>query len=282
MIDKSKYDNIEIPDELDSVINSAITEGKYLRRKNKARVIMKKIGTVAAIFVISVISILNVSPVFAKAVYEIPVLGDLCRVLTFREYHFEDEIKYIDVKIPKIENTGKTDLEQRVNLEIQNVMNECIKENETIAKDYYEAFVETGGKPEDFIPIGITVDYEIKCINEQYVSFVVSQYQTAFNAYNHTLYYNIDLESGRIFTLRDWYGNNYREIVANSIENTIAGWSTEQKEMLWEDLSIIDLISENTDFYINQDNQIVVVFEKYEASVGAAGSLEFPIQEIEH
>lgn len=282
MLDKSQYDNIEIPDELESVVKNAIKESKHLKRNKKARLIVKKLGTVAAAFVICVITFLNASPIFAQAAYEIPVIGDLCRILTFREYHFEDEIKYIDVKIPKIENTGKTDLEQRVNLEIQNIIQERVAENETIAKEYYEAFVETGGKPEEFIPMGIIVDYEIKCINEQYVSFVVSQYQTTFHDYNYTLYYNFDLESGRNFTLKDWYGNNYREIVADSIENTIADWSIEQKEMLWEDISIIDLISENTNFYINQDNQIVVVFEKYEAAVGAAGSLEFPIHATEH
>ena len=142
------------------------------------------------------------------------------------------------------------------------------------------AIIETGGKPEEFIPIGITVDYDIKCIKEKYVSFVISQYETAFNAYNHEIYYNIDLESERIFTLKDWYGNDYKEIVSESIESTISGWTDEQKELLWDDISIIDLISENTDFYINQNNQVVVVFERYEAACGAAGSLEFTIEPV--
>ena len=74
-------------------------------------------------------------------------------------------------------------------------------------------------------------------------------------------------------------GNDYKEIVAESIQNTIAGWTDAQKEMLWDDIAIIDLISEDTDFYINQNNQIVVVFEQYEVAYGAAGTLEFTIQE---
>ena len=147
-----------------------------------------------------------------------------------------------------------------------------------MAKEYYEAFIETGGKPEDFIPIGITVEYDVKCINDRYASFVISQYETAFNAYNHEIYYNIDLERGRILTLKDWFGNDYRNIVSESIENVINSWSDEQKKILWDDLSVIDLISENTDFYINQDGRIVVVFPKYEAAYGAAGALEFTIQ----
>lgn len=278
MIDKSDYKNIEIPDELDAVINGAILEGKRRNRNDRMIRVFKKASVTAAVFAVSFIALLNLSPTAAYAAYQIPVIGDLCRIVTFREYHLEDDIKYIDAKIPQIENTGKSDLEKRVNLEIQKKINDCITENEKMAKEYYKAFIETGGKPEDFIPVGITVNYDIKCINEKYVSFVISQYETAFHAYNHEIYYNLDLESGRIFTLKDWYGNDYKKIVSESIENTIAGWSDEKKEMLWSDISMIDLISEDTDFYIDQDDQIVVVFAPYELAYGAAGALEFVIQ----
>lgn len=278
MIDKSDYKNIEIPDELDAVINGAILEGKRRNRNDRMIRVFKKASVTAAVFAVSFIALLNLSPTAAYAAYQIPVIGDLCRIVTFREYHLEDDIKYIDAKIPQIENTGKSDLEKRVNLEIQKKINDCITENEKMAKEYYEAFIETGGKPEDFIPVGITVNYDIKCINEKYVSFVISQYETAFHAYNHEIYYNLDLESGRVFTLKDWYGNDYKKIVSESIENTIAGWSDEKKEMLWSDISMIDLISEDTDFYIDQDDQIVVVFAPYELAYGAAGALEFVIQ----
>lgn len=278
MIDKSDYKNIEIPEELDAVVNGAIAEGKRLRKRKKIIPIWGKIAATAAVFVFCFVALLNLSPAVAEAANKMPIIGNLCRVLTFREYHFEDNIKYIDAKIPKIKYSGKSDLERRVNLEIQQKINDCLSENEEIAKDYYEAFIETGGKPEDFIPIGITVDYEIKCANEEYVSFVISQYETSFNAYNHEFYYNIDLESGKVLTLKDLYGNEYKEIAAESIESTIDIWNDEQKEMLWNDISISDLISENTDFYINENNQIIIVFEKYEVAYGAAGAIEFVIE----
>ena len=58
----------------------------------------------------------------------------------------------------------------------------------------------------------------------------------------------------------------------------IASWDEAKQALLWDDLSIAGLISENTDFYINSDGQIVVVIGKYEAAAGAAGTLEFVIQ----
>lgn len=276
MVDTSKYREIEIPETLDSVVREAIEEGLQSKRR---RNMLGRAACFAAAFVLCFVSLLNLSPVFAEAVYSIPVLGDLCRILTFQEYRFEDEIKYIDAEIPQIENTGKTDLEKRVNLEIQKIVNDYLRDGEARAKEYYEAFVATGGTPEDFVPVGITIDYEIKHISPRYASFVISEYETNFSSYASYVYYNIDLESGRILTLKDWYGNDYRQIVADSISETIAGWDDQQKAMLWDDLSVIDLISENTDFYLNESGQVVVVFEKYEAACGSAGALEFVIRD---
>lgn len=277
MIDKSRYEEIEIPEELDEVVHSAIAEGLAKRRRNEIAALSKKFGSAAAVFLLCTVTALNLSPAFAAAACELPVVGDLCRVFLFREYHVEDEIKYIDARIPQIENTGKTELEIRVNQEIQKIIHECLVESEGRAEEYYDAFLATGGDPEEFVPVGITVDYEVKYISPEYASFVVSQYESRFSSYKCDLYYNIDLEVGRIITLKDWFGPDYRQIIADSIEASIREWSEEQRSVLWEPLSIIDLISEDTNFYFNEDGQVVVVIEKYEAAHGAAGSLEFPI-----
>lgn len=275
MIDKSNYDNIRIPNKLDSVVHSAIDEA--LSSKKRFTVLKKVLCTAAALFAAAV-SMLNLSPSFAQAVSSIPVISDLCSVFTFREYHFEDDIKYIDVKIPQISNTGKSELEKRVNLEIQKVINDCVEENEARAKEYYDAFVATGGDPEDFHPVGILVDYEVKSVNEDYVSFVVWECESAFSTYTQYFYYNIDLENGAVITLKDYFGSDYREKVTQSVEKSIAEWDEDEKYIFFDDISIYDLINENRSFYINEEGKIVVVFDKYEIACGAAGVLEFVIE----
>lgn len=277
MIDKSAYNRIEIPDNLDAAVQEAVAEG--LSRRRGARVLrgFKKAGAVAALFTICVVSALNLSPAFAAAACELPVVGGLCQVLLFREYHAADEIRYIDVQIPQIETADNSELEARVNQEIRSRVQACMNAGEVRAREYYDAFLETGGDPEDFVPLGLTVTYETKYISQECVSFVVSQHETRFAAYNSNFYYNIDLETGAAITLENWFGPHYREIVAESIEASIAGWSEEQRSMLWDDLSIVDLISEDTSFYFNSDGQVVVVIEKYKAACGAAGELEFTI-----
>lgn len=277
MIDKTGYNGIEIPESLDAVVKEAIAEGQAKRHRTRVLHMLRRAGSAAAIFAVCIITAINLSPTFAAAACELPAVGGLCRILLFREYHAEDPIRYVDAEIPQLENTDKPELEARVNQEIRKVVQQYVTESEARSKAYYDAFVETGGDPEDFVPLGITVDYETKYIGQEYVSFVVSQRETRFDAYNFDYYYNIDLESGEKITLRDWFGPQYRQIVAESIEATIAGWSEEQRSILWDDLSIADLISEDTNFYLNQAGQIVVVIEKYQAAYGAAGDLEFTI-----
>lgn len=126
MIDKSGYENIEIPGELDQVVQDALAEGLEQRRKNRVRDLSRRLGPMAAVFLLCTVTALNISPTFAAAACDLPVVGGLCQVFLFREYHKEDDIKYIDAKIPQIKNTGKTELEQRINQEIQKAVYDCL------------------------------------------------------------------------------------------------------------------------------------------------------------
>lgn len=274
-MNKSKYDKLKIPKKLSSVVNNAIETG--LKEERKRMKIYKKVVGIAAVIIMTFILPLNTIPSYAKAVSQIPIIRELAKIFTFREYHFEDEIKYIDARIPKFTYDGKSDLEKRVNQEISKMVNEELKNAENNAKEYYDAFIATGGDKKDFMPIGIKIDYKIKCITEKQVSFVITKSETFASAYSVEYFYNIDMESGRYVTVKDLLGNEYKRIVVQNMKKTISNWNQEQKELLFEDIKIEDFVNENMNFYINEQNQIVVVFDKYEIGVGAAGRLEFPI-----
>ena len=273
----SMLPNPEIPTELNSIVENAMIEGEY---RNAQQFPRKKYHLGLKLIVacsIVLIVMLNISPVVAKTMHNIPVVGTIFKFFTFREYHFEDDIKYIDVKIPEFTNTGKSDLEERINKEIQYFIHEEVKSSEQDAQDYYEAFIQTGGKKEDFIPLGITVDYKVYCSSEDIVSFSISKYETAFNAYNSKKFYNIDMRTGKYLTIKDYLGNDYKKIVLNGINAEIANWPQEKKESLWQGLDFTKLVSENMNFYIDQEKNPVVVFDKYEIAYGSQGEISFTI-----
>lgn len=275
MIDHSLYDNIQIPQELSSVVEDAISCG--LGTQPRRRHPWRAVACISAAMAACLVLLLNLSPTVAAGACSLPVVGDVCRIFVFREYHTQDDIKYIDAVIPQIENTGKSELEQRVNLYIQQLIQNCLDESEARAKEYYEAYVATGGDPADFHPIGITVDYEVKYLSPQYVSLHICHYETAIAAYQTDYYYTLDLESEKMLTLKDWFGNDYKQIVADSIRRTISTWNAEDQRELWTDITLEDLITEQRSFYLNEEGQAVVVFDKYELACGAAGRPEFVI-----
>lgn len=273
----SKHNDVEIPDELSIVVEKAINEGEVLRNKKKHGLFFIKVSKFALICLLIVVCMLNISPAFAKTMKEIPVAGEIFNFFTFREYHYEDEIKYVDIKVPEFVNTGKSKLEKKVNKEIKYYVNKEVEDSEKIIKEYYDAFISTGGKEEDFHPVELTVDYAIYQMNNEVVSFSISKYDNTFNAYNTKNFYNIDMKSGDYLTIKDYLGDDYKEEAVNAINKEIESWTDERKDLLWKDLNIYDLIDENTKFYIDENMNAVIVFEKYEIAVGAAGEIEFTI-----
>ncbi|MGI5894675.1 MAG: DUF3298 domain-containing protein [Candidatus Merdivicinus sp.] len=280
-MDKKQYEQIPIPEHLPQAVEEAIETAKEKRRSSSSpRVwISRSVGMAAAVAACFFV-LVNANPVFAETMRDIPVIGALCRVFTMEEYQISDNKKLIDVRMPNLDSTGKPELEARVNLEISRIIHEEIQHAEQRAEEYFEAFVATGGDPDEFHPIAITVDYEVKSITERYASFVIWKYEALASSYTEYYFYNIDLETGKILTLRDLLGPDYQQIGAEAVEEGKQNLSEDQKQMLFEDVDPADYIDDGTDFYINSDGKIVLVFEKYELAAGAAGALEFPISEV--
>ncbi|MEG2720884.1 MAG: hypothetical protein RR914_06115, partial [Oscillospiraceae bacterium] len=77
---KEAYDNIEIPTELDFVVNAAVN---YKVSRNNW---IKYVASACAGMIFVFILLLNTSPVVAAAAQEIPVIGNICKVFTFVKY----------------------------------------------------------------------------------------------------------------------------------------------------------------------------------------------------
>lgn len=273
---RARYQAQETPEELSLAVRAAIREGDRLRKHR--RVLRRSLATALASCACFVL-LVNGSPSFAQAVYEVPVLGSLARIFTVTEYTINDEERVIDVRLPALENTGHTDLEQQINQEISTRIQAVIDAAEARARETKEAYVATGGDPDDYMPVIIDVDYEVKCQNEQYLSFVVTETETRASAYTEFYTYNIDLETGKELSLRDLLGPNWMETVNTQVEAEIARRAQDPDNIYWtEEQGGFQGIEEDQPFYLNADGLPVVVFEKYEIAPGSMGSQEFVIQ----
>ena len=161
----------------------------------------------------------------------------------------------------------------RINQEIFDLCNQFADDALRRAEEYRTAFLETGGTPEEWEEhdLKITVSYEIKQQNSDYISFVIRGTENWTNAYNESKYYNLDLNTGIIVTLKDMLGDDYARLVNETIREQIEERQKAGETFFTEEEGGFSGITEDTKFYINGNNRAVIVFEKYEIAPGSAG-----------
>lgn len=233
------------------------------------------IGT-AVVFTVFVGAV-NMSPVFANSIQGVPVLGSLARVLSVNTYARTEADKSISVNQP-IVNDELAD----INTEIEKAIEDYKKSADKDIAEYKDAYISTGGTEEKFKAkdIQVVVNHEIKSQNENYLSFVLTMYQSWNASFAQYKYYNLDAKTGKEIELSDLLGENYIDSVNKSVKEQIASQTSASADPIYFEKGKggFETINEDTNFYINEAGNPVIVFAKYEIAAGAYGRPEFEIK----
>ncbi|HEY5586054.1 MAG TPA: DUF3298 domain-containing protein, partial [Ruminiclostridium sp.] len=223
--------------------------------------------------------VVNVNFAFAQSVYNIPVIGQIAKVFTFRVYEKANDTYKLKAEIPTLSDIPDKNFEEVVNKEINTKLDAAMAEATVRADEAKKAFIDTGGKEEEFIPIKIKVNYEIKHNLDGVLSFVINKTETTAAAYNERTFYNIDIVKGSNITLTELHGENYVEKINDIIKLEMAQKEKESPNYYFQGDMGFKTISANQKFYINESGNTVIVFEKYEIAPGAMGPQEFEIKD---
>lgn len=269
------YMQTELPEELPGVVEAALRRGE--RRAKAKRRTWRIVSPLAAAFAVFTL-VLNTVPTFASAMYEVPVLGEVCRVLTVRSYHYEDETKNVDIEIPAIDvELGDADWAESVNRLIEATIEYEVAQSEQRAEEYYDAFISTGGTPEDYHAIGIEVDYEVYYASEDVLSFAVIKTETLASAYETFHYYNYDLRIGQELTAEDLAGQAWREKAKAALTELMA--DPAEGAVYWElDDEALDAAIDGAQLRLSSTGEPVLVFQKYSIGPGSMGRPEITLK----
>lgn len=276
---KKRYEETEIPQELAERIQVEIrrAEGKRRRVRLWNRGLRGGMAAAAAGAVLFTTA-LNTSTAFAESAGQLPVIGAVARVLTFRAYETETDDLKISVEIPSIEMISQefAGLEQSVNEEIYQLCEQYAAEAQARAEEYRQAFLDTGGTQEEWEAhqIEIKVWYEVKSQTEDYLSLAVMGSENWTSAYNETRYYNFDLKDGKLVTLEDILGEGYQDKVNAEIRRQME----ERKQNGAVFFDDFEGIPQDMPFYLNEEGNPVIVFAAYEIAPGSEGTQEFEIK----
>ena len=288
---KNIYDHIVVPEELDARLRATLENIPETKKKVSIVPLVRWTATAAAALFLCFTVGLNTSESFAMEAAELPIIGQIAKVLTIRSYETKEDTTTTTVEIPEVQvETADETLSNAitdVNAKIQSLVEEFTGAKKAEIEEAKKTFFEAGGTEEEWESrsIDVNVNYEVKHQSETTLSLLIDGWISWFNFEEERYFYNIDLVTGKELTLQDFFGEDayayatesvlvqMKEMIEANPEN-ITFWGVNDDESI--DSEFIG-VTEDTSFYINEDGDVVISYDKYEVAPGAMGIQEFVI-----
>lgn len=169
----------------------------------------------------------------------------------------------VNMKIPVMSHFKNKRFERKLNKEIKKHQLNLKNEIEKDARESCQTH-----------PYELVTNYNVKS-NDEIFSLEISIYDYRGGAHGMTTnsYYNVDTKNSKLLTLEDL---GSKEIINQEINRQVKE-RQKQGQIFFEDDQGFTGIKDNQLFYINNQDEIVIVFGLYEIAPYAAGIIEFPI-----
>lgn len=261
---------IEIPDELDQVVAKAIKKGSA----SKERMITMKrwfrnTAATAAIVTISFTSAANLSPAFAQSLSDVPVLGSLVKVVSFRQFDYHEDTYDATLEAPIVEGLKNEDLQNSLNAKY-------LEEN----KKLYEKFQADVADMKSFEEgghLGLDSGFEIKTNNDQILSIGHYVVNTVASSSTTMTYDTLDKQNEVLITLPSLFiDDSYITLISENIKAQMKErMAHDDNQVYWIDE--FNQIDANQAFYITDQGKLMISFDKYTIGPGSMGIQEFEI-----
>lgn len=276
---RKEYEKHQMTDAQVKQLHRTIKEAGKMKEKRTGgiRFAVAAAAVVAGLFVI----LPNMSGTIAHAMEQIPIIGQLVKVVTFRDYEYESDRNMADIEVPEIkpeeqladstlqENIDRTTAE--INAEIQSITDDLIAEFE---KNLDE---EMGYQD-------VVVKSEVLATTPEYFTLKLICYQGAGSGYQWNYFYTIDLNTGERLQLKDIFeeGADYITPISENIkvqmqermdaDESVYYWLNDEIEE-WNFKAITD----ETSFYLNERGNVVIGFNEGDVAPMYMGTVEFEI-----
>ena len=268
---KAAKEQTDIPDSVKNRIEQTLADLPEKKPVIKQIRILPRIAASAACLVFIMLFLLpNVSVTYAQALEPIPVIGDIVRVVTIRNYFYSDDKHEMNIDVPQIE--GDNNAAENINQDITQL-------TETLVEQFYEDVELIGDEGHS----SIYLDYETVTNTDTWFTLKIRVHEAAGSSNTYYKFYHIDKRTNEIVKLGDLArDNSFYDVLVDEIKRQMKlQIETDSSIVYWLDESIIvkDYVSlsENHNFYWNDNGDLVIIFDKYEVCPGAMGTPEFVI-----
>ena len=262
----------DIPDSVKNRIEQTLVDLPEKKPVKKQIRILPRIAASAACFVFIILFLLpNVSVTYAQALEQLPVIGDLVRVVTIRNYYYDDNHWKMDINIPQIESEDSKSVDY-INKDVSELTTALINR-------FYEDLEINGNKGYG----SLNVDYEVVTNTDSWFTLKLTVCQTAASSNTYFKFYHIDKNQGKIVELGDLFNTDkFSDILVAEIKKQMQEqMANDENISYWINNSGIGeefaTVSADDNFYWNENGDLVIIFDKYEVGPGSMGTPEFVI-----
>lgn len=265
--------------------NQRERRSKNTERKSKRKP-KRYVAGIAAAAALAIIITPNVSANAAYAMSQIPILGNVIKMITVREYNYDSERFEAKIKEAQLvqEEVVESDMDSDVKAQTKESL-QTINEDIGAMTDrliaQFEADVELG---ESYG--GVYMEPQVVTDTDTWFTIRIVVTQVAGSGSEYEYFYHIDKTTGKIASLKDLFvdGADYRTPISEDIKKQMREKMAEDENLYyWVDDEITELnfqsIKEDQNFYLNEDGQIVICFDEYEVAPGYMGLVQFTIDD---
>ena len=193
---------------------------------------------------------------------------DNAKLQLLKEKHYETEGTIVTVKIPHVVNV-KDD-------KVKKVINKLITQ---AIDDFTNEFKEFDKEPNTEHKLIADITFQNYYSDDKIISFSINATQIMADSYLQKKFYTVDLKTGEVYNIEHFLGLDYQNIVKKSVQQQIAENKEKYPNLMYFDEAVNNLkITNEQPFYINKDNQVVVVFNQFEIAPGYMSLPEFIIK----
>ena len=306
---QEEYENMIIPEAGRERLQAGIDRAR-MEKKRAEHARRRSAWTAVAAAAVVMIALPNTNIQIAHAMENIPLLGGFFRLVTVRQYNYSDENHNAEVELAQInygEDAGEgasvgevaaapkgtaagsvegvgqeaavanlsEDGVEAVNQDMEATVEELIRQFEdTLSEEGYH---------------GLHVTQEVVTDNERYYTVKLSVLETEASGYENNQFYTIDKQTGNVVTLEDLFveGSDYISAISENIKTQMQEQMAADEGVIYfldnDDMPEFNFqgITEQTNFYFNEKDELVIAFDEYEVAPGSMGTPEFVIpQEV--
>lgn len=275
---KKNYMDVPIPVELDFIVKKSLEDNGVKITNSKANFKGIKIAAASIVAAVALFTVgVNSSPVFAASLSNVPVVGSIVKILTFREYTVNEDSYNADIKVPSIQGLENKDLENNLN-------DKYLTENKKLYEDFMADMEDMKSNGDGHL--GVSSGYVVKTDNDRLLSIGRYVVNTVGSSSTTMKYDTIDKQSEILITLPSLFKNDsYVNIISENIKKQMIEQNkADENKFYWVEgiekdmnMELFEKISKDQNFYINSEGKLVISFDKYEVAPGYMGVVEFVI-----